>query len=121
MAHDDLTKGLLIRRKNGTLYFVPDKDLEKFVLPDEYQPGGSEPLQDALDRLPPVFDIKNAIHVGRRSLDGIIDTAQAGDGNASFRPRVVASRLADASKDFDEGQSYRAYVSRTGQTDDGDE
>jgi len=121
MAHDDLTKGLLLRRKNGTLYFIPDKELAQYELPEEYQPGGTENLQDALDRLPPVFDIKNAIHVGRQSLEGIIDTAQAGDSTAAFRPRVVASRLADLSKEFDEGQSYTAYVGRTGKGDATDE
>ena len=118
MAHDDLTKGLLLRRKNGTLYFIPDQELARFELPEEYQPGGTEQLQDALDRLPPVFDIKNAIHVGRRSLEGIIDTAQAGDSTAAFRPRVVASRLADLSNEFDEGQSYSAYIGRIGEGED---
>lgn len=114
MAHRDLKKGLLLRRKNGTVYFVPDAALEEFELPDEYQPGGADDLQEALDRLPPVFDVKNAIHVGRQSLDGIIDAGPATDAGASFKPRVVASRLSDVSKSFDEGQSYNAYVRRTG-------
>lgn len=114
MTDNDLKKGLLLRRKNGTVYFISDKEMEQYELPEDYQPGGSEDLQVALDRLPPVFDIKNAIHLGRQSLDGIIDTDHATDANASFRPRVVASRLVDASNRFDEGQSYSAYVKRTG-------
>lgn len=115
MSTDRLREGLLLRRKDGTLYFISDSVLENYRLPDDYQAGGQaqgSQLQTALDRMPPVFDMKNALHIGRRDLAEIIDASASEDSGGVFRPRVVASKAATLANAFDESSSYNAFIGR---------
>lgn len=51
-------KGLLIRGDDGTLYFLPQEELERCRLPAEAQP---EDVQAVLDDCPAVYYVKNAL------------------------------------------------------------
>jgi hypothetical protein len=51
-------KGVLIRGDDGTLYFLPQEELERCRLPAEAQPEG---VQAVLDECPAVYYVKNAL------------------------------------------------------------
>lgn len=124
MSADRLREGVLLRRKDGTLYFISDSVLEMHRLPDEYQAGGAaqgSQLQTALDRMPPVFDMKNALHIGRRDLSEIIDSSAGEEIGGVFRPRVVASKAGALAESFDEASSYSAFIRREKPGTGGDE
>jgi|GEM_PF-5210533 len=140
MSIEDFKKGVFLRRKDGTIYFIPDEDLEVCKLPAELQPGGEDgdSIQQAFDRLPPVFDIKNAIHLGRQSvIEAFQPVLEAGpegthrpravdpdvpgafrprvaSDNGAFRPRVVAAGLGDLTDKFDSARSYSSYIGQSG-------
>lgn len=116
MSTDRLKEGVLLRRKDGTLYFISDSVLEQYRLPDDYQAGGQEQgsqLQTAMDRMPPVFGMKNALHLGKRDLAEIIDASGSDISGGIFRPRVVASKASALANAFDEASSYSTFIGRS--------
>jgi hypothetical protein len=59
------TTGLLLRLRDGTLYYIPKEWLATYQLPAEYQPGGTEniDLTIELDKTPPLLNVRNAVYL----------------------------------------------------------
>lgn len=104
-------RGILIRADDGTLYFVPDSDLESpektYKLPEHEQPrskGGVESQQE-LDGCPPVYKLKNALRTSKSGLDAIENLSPGG----AFKPKIGINPLKSFARSTPRGRSTRAY------------
>jgi hypothetical protein len=101
--------GVLLRWTDGTLYFIPRERLEAFRIDAAAEgiPGTQEgnDVQAALDRMPPVYRIKNAIRTLGDTFDDLVD---AGGPGGEFKPKTA--NLAEVAQRFPASRGYRAWM-----------
>jgi hypothetical protein len=101
--------GVLLRWSDGTLYFVPKAVLDEHRI--DTIPEGiagrqeGDDLQKVMDRMPPIFRLKNAIRTLGDAFDDLLDS---GDPGGAFKPKTES--LAEVAAKFPASRSYRAWT-----------